>query len=86
MQHNNNIFGFHLVYAISANSSPVISVNSALNATIHKEVTLQVTTSDKDGDDVTLSLQSDPPVGATFDAKKGIFTWTPSSMDSINIS
>ena len=61
-------------------------VKFALNATIGKEVTLKVTTSDKDGDDVTLSLQSGPAAGATFKADTGIFTWTPSTMEAVNIS
>ncbi|KAK2157059.1 hypothetical protein NP493_1917g00001 [Ridgeia piscesae] len=69
-----------------ANSSPLIAVSSVLNATIDKEVTLHVTTSDKDGDDVTLSLQSELPVGATFDAKSGTFKWTPRSLEPVNIS
>ena len=75
-----------MLYDISANSSPVIIVSSTLNATIDKDVTLHVTTSDKDGDDVTLSLQSELPAGANFDAKSGIFKWTPGSMEPVNIS
>ena len=71
---------------VSANRSPVITVNAALNATIGQEATLNVTTSDKDGDTVTLSLQSELPSGAKFNTETGIFTWTPSSMEAINIS
>ena len=75
-----------VVSDISANSSPVIAVSSVLNATIDKEVTLHVTTSDKDGDEVTLSLQSELPAGATFDEKNGIFKWTPRNLERVNIS
>ena len=75
-----------MLYDISANSSPVIMVSSTLNATIDQDVTLQVTTSDKDGDDVTLSLQSELPTGANFDANSGIFKWKPGNMEPVNIS
>ena len=74
------------LWTISANRSPVITVNAALNATIGQEATLNVTTSDKDGDVVKLSLQSELPSGANFNTETGIFTWTPSSMEAINIS
>ena len=80
------LISVHAVGTISANSSPVINTNAALNATIGKKVTLKVTTSDKDGDDVTLSLQSGPSGGATFNADTGMFTWTPSTMEAVNIS
>ena len=75
-----------VVSDISANSSPVIAISSALNATIDQEVTLHVTTSDKDGDDVTLSLQSELPAGATFDASSGTFKWKPRNLERVNIS
>ena len=75
-----------VVSDISANSSPVITVSSTLNATIGQKVTLHVTTSDKDGDDVTLSLQSELPAGASFDATSGTFKWTPRSLERVNIS
>ncbi|KAI0221528.1 Mucin-like protein [Lamellibrachia satsuma] len=69
-----------------ANRSPVIIVNSALNATIGEEATLTVATSDKDGDAVTLSLQSELPSGANFNSETEIFVWTPSSKEAIYIS
>ena len=57
-----------------------------VNVTIGREMTLNVTTYDKDGDVVTLSLGTELPPGADFNATTGIFTWTPSTMDAINIS
>ena len=57
-----------------------------MNVTIGQEVKLNVTTYDKDGDVVTLSLETELPAGAHFDAKTGVFTWTPFTMDDVNIS
>jgi len=57
-----------------------------MNVTIGQEVELNVTTYDKDGDVVTLNLETELPAGAHFDAKTGVFTWTPATMDNVNIS
>jgi len=66
----------------SPNAPPVIIVNPTPPFTIAENQTLvfTVTTSDPEGDQVTLSL-SNVPQGAGFNAQ-GVFTWTPTAAQS----
>ncbi|KAK2175059.1 hypothetical protein NP493_751g01026 [Ridgeia piscesae] len=70
--------------AITANGSPNITVHSVFNVTVGQENVLTVTTSDPDGDDVTVSLNSTRPEGATWE--HNTYTWTPVDMEPVNIS
>ncbi|KAK2162836.1 hypothetical protein NP493_1501g01029 [Ridgeia piscesae] len=72
-------------FAVTANRSPNITVESAIfNVTVGKSHILKVSVYDPDNDPVTLSLQSTLPPGASWQVDT--FTWTPSSMDPVNIS
>ena len=73
----------HIRY-ITANASPNITVDSIVNAMVGQEYVLTVTTSDQDGDEVTLNLMSALPGGATF--ANGVYTWTPANTDAMTIS
>ena len=68
----------------SANGSPNITVDSVFNVTVGQENVLTVTTSDPDGDDVTVSLNSTRPEGATWE--HNTYKWTPVDMEPVNIS
>ena len=60
-------------------------MDTVLNATVGQEVTLTVTTFDKDGDVVTLELISALPSGASFDTASGVITWTPANKDVVSL-
>ncbi|KAI0225835.1 Mucin-like protein [Lamellibrachia satsuma] len=66
-----------------SNASPNITVETVFNVTVREENLLVVRSSDSDGDDVTVTLESSPD-GATFD--DGVFKWTPINMEPVNIS
>ena len=53
--------------------------------TVEQENTLTVTTFDADGDKVTVTKNTDGPVGATFENDE-YYKWTPTNMDPVNIS
>lgn len=75
-----------LYYVLVANSSPKISVVSVLNVTVGQTSEFTVTTSDVDGDAVSLSLATPLPSGATFNNITGRFQWTPRNNDAVNIT
>lgn len=77
---------YTLQWHLSANRSPKINVDSVFNVTVGTEAKLTVSTSDADGDVVTLTLESDLPAGADFNAATGVFTWTPANADAVNIT
>ena len=68
----------------TANRSPNITVDSVFNVTVRQENTLNVITSDPDGDDVTVTLDSVRPTGA--DWTNNVYKWTPVDMGPVNIS
>ena len=68
----------------SANASPNITVDVVFNVTVGEANSLILTTYDLDGDIVNVALESMLPDGATFD--NNVYTWTPTSMDVVNIS
>ncbi|NJD05160.1 MAG: hypothetical protein FIA97_01515 [Methylococcaceae bacterium] len=58
------------------NKAPVVKVKATANAVEGKLLSLTVTTSDPNGDPVTLAA-TNLPQGATFDPATGTFNWTP---------
>lgn len=70
-------------FIIAANASPNITVETVFNATLHVESNLTVSAFDPDGDDVTITMDSIPH-GASFDGD--VLKWTPTNMESVNIS
>lgn len=73
-------------YVLLANSSPKISMVNVLNMTVGQSSQFTVTTSDVDGDSVSLSLETPLPSGATFNNETGLFQWTPKNVDAVNIT
>ncbi|GAB3161971.1 hypothetical protein GCM10027059_13510 [Myceligenerans halotolerans] len=58
--------------------APVIDEIADQEAVVGEELRFEVTASDGDGDEITLSVaDGDLPGGASFDATSGVFTWTP---------
>ena len=54
--------------------------------TVGEMSTFTVNASDPNGDNVTLTLRTDLPPGATFDNHTGVFNWTPVDTNPVNIS
>ncbi|KAK2161673.1 hypothetical protein NP493_1565g00035 [Ridgeia piscesae] len=67
-----------------SNASPNITADVVFNVTVGEANSLTLTTDDLDGDIVNVALESMLPDGATFD--NNVYTWTPTSMDVVNIS
>jgi len=70
--------------SFSANASPNITVDAVFKVTVNTVNILKVAVFDQDGDTVSVTLLSDLPGGASF--KDKTYTWTPTSMDPVNIS
>ena len=68
----------------AANASPTITVDTTFNVTVGQQSVLKVTTFDKDGDSVSVTLDSVLPPGAIF--VNNTFTWTPVDLEPANIS
>ena len=68
----------------SANASPNITADVVFNVTVGEANKLTLATDDLDGDTVNVVLESMLPDGATFE--NNVYTWTPTSMDVVNIS
>jgi len=60
----------------STNTSPILSVPASRSVKTGTPVSFTVTSSDNDGDTVTLSSGS-LPLGASFNPSTGQFTWSP---------
>ena len=73
---------YDLIFA--ANASPNITVDKIFNVTVGQESILTVTTFDPDGDDVSVTLESERPDGSSFHG--GVYKWTPTNMEPVNIS
>ncbi|KAK2167799.1 hypothetical protein NP493_1260g00002 [Ridgeia piscesae] len=71
-------------FVVTANASPNITIDGVFNVTVGEANALMLTTTDQDGDIVNVTLESRLPDGATF--KNNVYTWTPASMDVVNIS
>ena len=63
-------------------SQPGISGYSTYYITVGKLFTSTYTTTNADGSAVTLSMTG-MPVGATFNAATGVFSWTPTSITPV---
>ncbi|WP_277212588.1 putative Ig domain-containing protein [Isoptericola croceus] len=61
----------------SEDVAPVIDEIEDQEAVVGEELRFEVTASDGDGDEITLSVAK-LPQGASFDATSGAFAWTPS--------
>ncbi|KAK2172014.1 hypothetical protein NP493_1002g01061 [Ridgeia piscesae] len=70
--------------ATLSNRSPNITVDKVFNVTVGQENVLTVVTSDPDGDEVDVTLNSTLTTSATFN--KEVYRWTPDSMRPVNIS
>ena len=75
---------FVYTFVASANASPNITVDVVFKVTAGKTDALTLTTFDPDADTVNVTLTSTLPDGATFE--NNVYTWTPTSMEAINIS
>ena len=59
---------------ITENKAPVITADTSFETSVGEALNFTVTTSDPDGDTVTLTA-SGVPTGATFDSATGKFLW-----------
>lgn len=75
-----------------ANSRPVVSVSSTtMNVTIGEEITLNIDVTDSDVDDTTtLYLEfenstDESDVSSIASLVGNVFTWTPATIDSVEL-
>ena len=68
-----------------ANQAPVITPITDATITVEETFTYTVEAADPDGDTLTYSLTAGP-VGMAIDAATGIITWTPTAIESYDVT
>ena len=76
-------------YFISENKAPQIIGANNFNVTVGQTSRYDVTTTDSDGDAVTVYMPFGPPPGAIFtntSSGTAVIMWTPSNVNEVNFT